>query len=55
MPDGKTAWLIPITGSGAVGGVAFKAGDCVTVSGSETVTASEDADVLFAYPGTQRI
>ena len=55
VPEGKTAWLIPITGSGEVGGVAFKAGECVTVTGSETVTASEDADVLFAYPGTQRI
>ena len=55
VPEGKTAWLIPITGSGDVGGVAFKAGECLTVTGSETVTASENADVLFAYPGMQRI
>ena len=36
-------------------GVAFKAGECVTVTGSETITSSADADLLFAYPGTQRL
>ncbi|WP_267395094.1 MULTISPECIES: class I mannose-6-phosphate isomerase [unclassified Sphingomonas] len=55
LPEGKTAWIVPITGSGDVGGVAFKAGECVTVTGSETVTTSADADVLFAYPGVTRI
>ena len=55
LPEGKTGWLVPITGSGEVGGVAFKAGECVTVKGSETVRASADADLLFAYPGTTRM
>ena len=55
LPEGKTAWLVPIKGSGAVGGVDWQAGECVTVTGLETVTASDDADYLLAYPGTQRI
>ncbi len=52
LPEGRTAWLVPITGTGEVGGVAFKAGECLTVTGRETVTTSADADLLFAYPGT---
>jgi len=55
LPEGLTGWIVPIKGSGEVAGVAFKAGECVTVTGSETITASEDADYLFAYPGTARI
>jgi mannose-6-phosphate isomerase len=55
LPEGTTGWLIPITGNGTVAGVAFKAGECVTVTGTETVTTDADADVLFAYPGTKRI
>ncbi|MFG6281589.1 phosphoheptose isomerase [Sphingomonas sp. S6] len=55
LKDGQTGWLVPIRGSGEVAGVAFKAGECVTVTGSETITSSTDADLLFAYPGTQRI
>lgn len=55
LPEGRTGWLIPITGSGSVAGVAFKAGECVTVTGSETIESSADADMLFAYPGTTRI
>ena len=55
LPEGRTGWLVPITGGGTVAGVAFKAGQCVTVKGSETVTADADADLLFAYPGTKRM
>lgn len=55
LPDGRTGWLVPITGSGEVAGVAFAAGECATVTGAERVTASEDADLLFAYPGTRRM
>lgn len=55
LPDGTTAWIVPITGSGSVAGVAFAAGGCATMTGAETVTTSDDADCLFAYPGTQRI
>jgi mannose-6-phosphate isomerase len=55
LPDGKTAWLVPIKGAGSVAGVDWQAGECVTITGSETVAASGDADYLLAYPGTQRI
>jgi mannose-6-phosphate isomerase len=55
LPDGRTGWLVIIKGSGSVAGVAFQAGECVTVTGAETVSASEDADLLFAYPGAVRI
>lgn len=55
LPEGTTAWLVPIKGSGSVAGVDWQAGECVTVTGSETVSAGDDADLLFAYPGTKRI
>ncbi|WP_230481933.1 class I mannose-6-phosphate isomerase [Sphingomonas sp. Leaf21] len=55
LPEGRTAWLVPITGTGSVSGVDFKAGQCLTVTGSETVTLSPDGDALFAYAGTQRL
>lgn len=55
LPEGRTGWLVPITGGGEVAGVAFKAGQCVTVQGDETVRAGAAADLLFAYPGTQRM
>ena len=55
LPEGLTAWIVPIKGEGSVAGIAFKAGECVTVTGSETITASEDADYLFAYSGTVRL
>ena len=55
LPEGTTAWLVPISGAGSVAGVAWKAGECVTLTGSETVRARADADMLLAYPGTRRI
>ena len=55
LPEGTTAWLVPIKGSGSVGGVDWQAGECVTVTGRETVSAGDDADLLLAYPGTRRI
>ena len=55
LPDGVTAWLVPIAGSVKVAGVSAKAGECTTMTGSETVTTSADADVLCAYPLTRRI
>ncbi len=55
LPDGATGWLVPIRGEGVVGGVAWKAGECVLVEGPELLHASEDADLLFAYTGTTRL
>ena len=55
LPEGTTGWLVPIKGSGEVGGVAWQGGQCVTVTGEALVEASPDADLLFAYPGTARM
>ncbi len=55
LPAGKTGWLVPIKGEGVVAGVAWKAGECITVTGAEQLHASNDADLLFAYTGDQRI
>ena len=55
LSEGRTGWIVPIAGSGEVAGVAFEAGGCATITGSETITASADADLLFAYPGATRI
>ena len=55
LPEGKTGWLVPIRGSGEVAGTAWRAGECVTVTGEEVVKANGDADLLFAYPGTARM
>ncbi|UZK70822.1 phosphoheptose isomerase [Sphingomonas sp. S1-29] len=54
VPGGETGWLVPIRGQGSVDGVAWKAGDCVSIEGSGQLAASADADLLFAYPGTKR-
>ena len=55
MPGDAKAWLTVIKGTGTVGGVAFHAGQCLNVTGQDTVEASEDAELLFAYPGTKRL
>lgn len=51
----RTAWLVPVTGTGEADGVAFAAGQCLTLTGDAMVSASADADLLFAYPGDRRI
>lgn len=55
LPDGVTGWLIPLAGEGVADGVGFQAGECVTLSGEAQVQAEVGSDLLFAYPGTQRI
>lgn len=55
LPDGVAGWLVPIRGDGEVGGVAWKAGECVMVTGREALTASADSDLIFAYPGQRRM
>ena len=55
LPEGVEGWLVPITGAGAVDGVAFKAGECVAVTGRAELQAEVGSDLLFAYPGTARL
>jgi mannose-6-phosphate isomerase len=55
LPEGRTGWLVPIRGTGTIGGVEWRAGECLTVTGTEELRASADADLLFAYAGASRI
>jgi mannose-6-phosphate isomerase len=55
LPDSVTAWLIPVAGDGVVDGVAFAAGECLTLTGAVEIDAGADADLLLAYPGERRI
>ncbi|MBL7395882.1 phosphoheptose isomerase, partial [Escherichia coli] len=55
LPDGTTGWLIPLRGEGVVDGVAFRAGECVTLQGSANLHAEAGSDLLFAYPGETRL
>jgi len=55
LPEGRTGWLVPITGGGTVAGLSVGAGQCATVTGRETVVLEAGADALFAYPGTARV
>lgn len=55
MPEGITGWLVALTGGGTIGGTAFRAGQCLTVTGEARLEADEGSDLLFAYPGDTRI
>jgi mannose-6-phosphate isomerase len=55
LPPGTNGWLVPIRGQGEVAGVAWRAGECVSVTGEEVSCATADADLLFAYIGAERM
>lgn len=55
LPDGVPGWLVPIAGAGEVGGIAWRAGECVMIAGQEELHADAGSDLLFAYPGTRRV
>ncbi|WNO54548.1 class I mannose-6-phosphate isomerase [Stakelama saccharophila] len=55
LPEGRTAWLVPIRGRGVVDGVPWKAGECLTLTGSCAIHGDAESDLLLAYPGTERI
>ena len=55
LPDGITGWLIPLAGEGVVDGVAFRAGECLTLTGACELHAEAGSDLLFAYSGDTRI
>lgn len=55
LGEGSTGWFVPIAGTGVVDGVAWQAGECLMLTGSCHISASSDSDMLFAYPGNQRI
>ncbi len=53
VPAGVKGWFVPVTGSGSADGTPWAAGDCLTFEGEVQLRSSEDADLLFAYPGKQ--
>ena len=55
LPEGLTGWFVPLRGEGAADGVAWRAGECLTLQGRAEIQASEDSDLLLAYPGDQRV
>ena len=55
LPEGVTGWFVPLAGEGVADGVAWRAGECLTLEGRVEIGASEDSDLLFAYPGDKRI
>jgi mannose-6-phosphate isomerase len=55
LPAGVTGWLVALKGEGSVDSVAFRAGECLTITGDAELVAAPGSDLLFAYPGTQRI
>jgi len=55
LPEGMTGWFVPLAGEGVADGVAWRAGECLTLEGRVEIGASEDSDLLLAYPGDKRI
>ncbi|HWV60675.1 MAG TPA: class I mannose-6-phosphate isomerase, partial [Sphingopyxis sp.] len=55
LPDGVTAWLIPVAGNGLADGVNFAAGECLALTGTVQIAADAGADLLLAYPGEGRL
>jgi mannose-6-phosphate isomerase len=55
LPTGLSGWLVPVAGKGVADGVAWQAGECLTVSGRCEIEASAGSDLLFAYPGNKRV
>ena len=55
LPKGATGWLVPVRGKGVIDGVAWHAGQCVTVAGTAQLHAAPESDLLFAYPGAERV
>jgi mannose-6-phosphate isomerase len=55
LPDSVMGWLVPVSGEGVVDGVAWRAGECVTLTGEAELVAGDGADMLFAYPGDTRL
>ena len=55
LPEGVTGWFVPVAGAGVVDGVAWKAGECLTLTGRCEIAAEAGSDLLLAYPGNKRI
>ena len=55
LPEGVTGWFVAVAGAGAADGVAWTAGECLTLTGRSEITADAGSDLLLAYPGDKRL
>ncbi len=55
LPVGRKGWLVPLSGGGQIDGVPFRAGSCLMIEGMAYLSAMKGSDLLFAYPGAQRL
>jgi mannose-6-phosphate isomerase len=55
LPDGVLGWLVPVTGSGGIGGARFEAGECWIIDGTVELMPDIGSDLLFAYPLENRL
>lgn len=55
LPEGTTGWFVPLVGTGVADGVAWQAGECLTLSGRCEIDAAAGCDLILAYPGARRI
>ena len=54
LPEGVPGWFVPLTGAGALDGQEWKAGECWTLAGSASLSATAGSEMLFAYPLAKR-
>lgn len=55
LPPGKQGWLIPASGTGHADSIEWKAGDCLLLTDTTGIEASQGAELYFAYPGKARL
>jgi mannose-6-phosphate isomerase len=48
--DGRSMWLVPITGAGTIDGQKWQAGEAWMAEGESALALDEGADLLVAYP-----
>lgn len=53
-PD-QPGFLVPLSGAGEINAQPWASGECFRVEGAARIQASEPADLLFAYPGRERL
>lgn len=55
LPEGVPGWLVPAGGTGRANAIEWKAGDCLLLTGTTDIRASDGADLYFAYSGNHRL
>jgi len=55
LPADRPGLFVPVVGEGAIDGAPWHAGECWSVEGHAAISASPGADILFAYPGGERL